>query len=97
MVTAELNMLNLVLGVIGSLMTLLLAITAYFLNRLINQLDATTLTVGELSKSFQVIATSFESFKREMDKYSLINKGIEKDVIKLKSEMAIVKNKLDLI
>lgn len=66
------GLVNTSLGVIGFVLTGLVAMTAYFLMRLISQLDKTTSTVQDLSISFQQI----ERLKNDMER---VKKKLELD------------------
>lgn len=81
--------MNLVVVVGGALITVLIGIIAYFLSRLVDQLDTTTENVNELSKSFSSIATSFENFQTVHDKNA-------SDIKDLRADMDVVKGFLQL-
>ena len=82
-------LINMGLGVVGSILAILIAMTAYFLMRLVTQLDKTTGTVQELSSSFQKIAISFERYEED-------NHQIDSDILLLKNDMHTIKKKLNL-
>lgn len=81
---------NAVLGAVGFVLAALVAMTAYFLMRLITQLDKTTGTVQDLSVSFQQIATSFKRYEED-------NHQIDTDILILKNDVQIIKKTLNLI
>ena len=80
---------NLLLGVIGTIIMFLIAVIAYFLQRLVHQLDATTNNVQDLTESFKVIAKSFEDFEP-------VHKKNTEDIMHLKSDVKSIKFVLKL-
>jgi transcriptional regulatory protein LevR len=72
--------MNAALAAVGSLIVLLLGVLAFFLMRLISQLDTTTKTVDNLSLKFAVYIGQENKHKEEIaefkNKVSLINRRL---------------------
>lgn len=82
-------LINTMLGVMGFVLSVLIAMTAYFLVRLISQLDRTTNTVQDLSKSFEIIAVSFKRYELDHHKSGAEIAALQSDVAMIKVHLAL--------
>jgi len=94
MASAPVDFVEVGLSVIGFFMVTLLGITAFFLMRLISQLDKTTNTVNQLVTSFALIAEAVKKLDSEEHREFLA--GLKESSIALKADMQNVKKILKL-